>query len=456
MGGASAKPETGERTDVSRDQSVNSGRPYYFLASCPDDLLEEAIALADRYGGFHCVGNDCENFDAWKGKVEGQFLTLKRLSPAGRKVVAIAIAGFGHCNDEREFLVQLRKKKDHEQFVLKQCGDAADMKRWLRSEGYKPVDGSAFGSALASYQSDKSCDPEDTSGTQPITASERLSPGLWESMHSMLAGTDPAAARRERSLMDLQRAVVESNEVDDSHLEELQIANMKLGTAIQHAVAAGVPRRELQLAEARVVQLQKSIVLAQRRRSLTCCGRWCCCKEALEWKDASSREEARAGLMSTKGETTLVENEFNGKIKSPEQEIRQREMNLQQQPNAMRTMLPGSMTSRRLQPGTRCRYNSARNGWMSAVVKSFNMSDSTYDLDVRPHAKLENIFPAGDVPASKAWPAGTLVEYESSTAGTWLSATIRSYSEGVRGGLGTYNLDVRERAAVDRIRLRLA
>mmetsp|Transcript_24276 Transcript_24276/g.76322 ORF Transcript_24276/g.76322 Transcript_24276/m.76322 type:complete len:556 (-) Transcript_24276:101-1768(-) len=109
-----------------------------------------------------------------------------------------------------------------------------------------------------------------------------------------------------------------------------------------------------------------------------------------------------------------------------------------------------------LQVGTRCRYNSSSwSGWMPAVVQGFNESDSTYNLDVRQHAKPENISPASDVPASEAWPPGTLVHYESSTVRHWLPAVIRSFVEGTNGGEGTYNLDVRECAQVDRMRLRL-
>jgi len=95
---------------------------------------------------------------------------------------------------------------------------------------------------------------------------------------------------------------------------------------------------------------------------------------------------------------------------------------------------------------------------MPAVVQGFNEKDGTYNLDVRQHAKLENISPAPDVPEAEAWPPGTLVHYESTTVknGCWLPAVVRSFNENSGSGEGTYNLDVRECAAVDRMRPRIA
>lgn len=107
-----------------------------------------------------------------------------------------------------------------------------------------------------------------------------------------------------------------------------------------------------------------------------------------------------------------------------------------------------------LRSGARCRYNSSSyTQWMPAVVTGFNDRDGTYNLDVRQHARLENISPAPDAPPSEAWPPGTLVFYESSSMRHWLPAVIRSYSE--NGGEGTYTLDVRDGANCDRIRPRL-
>jgi len=107
-----------------------------------------------------------------------------------------------------------------------------------------------------------------------------------------------------------------------------------------------------------------------------------------------------------------------------------------------------------LPSGARCRYNSSSyTQWMPAAVTGFNDKDGTYNLDVRQHARLENISPAPDVPLAEAWPPGTLVFYESSSMRHWLPAVIRSYSE--NGGEGTYTLDVRDGANCDRIRPRI-
>jgi len=111
-------------------------------------------------------------------------------------------------------------------------------------------------------------------------------------------------------------------------------------------------------------------------------------------------------------------------------------------------------SSSALPSGLRCRYNSSSyTQWMPAVVTGFNDGDGTYNLDVRQHARLENISPAPDAPASEAWPPGTLVFYESSSMRHWLPAIVQSYKE--NGGEGTYTLDVRDGAICDRIRPRL-
>merc|ERR1719343_121546 len=106
-----------------------------------------------------------------------------------------------------------------------------------------------------------------------------------------------------------------------------------------------------------------------------------------------------------------------------------------------------------LRAGTRCRYRpSLSSGWEPAVVHGFNEQDGTYNLNVQSRIKAENISPASDVPSLEAWPRGTFVFYESSTVGYWLPAVIRSFNESTGTGEGTYNLDVRECAQVDRMR----
>jgi len=457
MGAAAAQQTSGDGLDAGSEQG---SRPHFFLASCPDDVLEEVVALVESYGGFSCVSEeDAEDFQAWKGKIAGQFLTLKRLSLPAQKVIGIAIAGFGHCNNEREFLMQMRKKKNHEQFELKQCGDASDMARWLQSQGYKQVRISAMDSYRSMPQTmvGESMQSRlmETGGTHTLGSPERAQPGLWESMNSMFGGDGRGAgARRERSLMDLQKALADSRTVSASNATALKEAQTKLNIALQNAQSAGASRGELQAAQSRDSELQQLILDTQPANG-PC---WCCCRETRESRREEIVEHGIVVVGKARGDTTLVEYEFDDRTKALESEIAQRQHNLQQKQESlqMRTMLPAGVNAQQvLKPGTRCRYSSSRNGWLSAMVQGYNPSDETYDLDVRPHAKLENIAPAGDIPASKAWPAGTIVEYQSTTAGQWMPAVIRSFNEGeTRGTFGTYNLDIRDHAAVDRIRLR--
>jgi len=101
------------------------------------------------------------------------------------------------------------------------------------------------------------------------------------------------------------------------------------------------------------------------------------------------------------------------------------------------------------------RYNSASAGrWLPAIVERFNEFNGTYDLSVKPQATVSNISPDPLVKAHEAWPEGTLVTYTSPTAGRALDAIIVSFVEGTGGINGTYNLDIREFADVDRIRPR--
>ncbi|CAJ1435200.1 unnamed protein product, partial [Effrenium voratum] len=80
----------------------------------------------------------------------------------------------------------------------------------------------------------------------------------------------------------------------------------------------------------------------------------------------------------------------------------------------------------------------------------------TYNLDVRPHADPYRISPAQDVSAEQAWPRGTLVFYKSEQmekqgAAAPMAAVILSFNESDQ----TYNLDIREHADCDRIRVRV-
>lgn len=89
---------------------------------------------------------------------------------------------------------------------------------------------------------------------------------------------------------------------------------------------------------------------------------------------------------------------------------------------------------------------------MSALVLCLN-ADGTYDLDVRPHANLENISPDPNAAVKVQWPAGTYCAYYSKSANeSWLPAVVTCYNDEDR----TYDLDVRDHAHVDFIRARLA
>lgn len=120
------------------------------------------------------------------------------------------------------------------------------------------------------------------------------------------------------------------------------------------------------------------------------------------------------------------------------------------------TSVTGANFGGKLPPSMKVRYNSSSaKQWLNASVGSFNDIDGTYDLDLRPHAALTNISPDPNVSASQAWPPGSSVSYHSSSAGRWLDAVIVSFIEGPGGTAGTYNLDLRECAEVDRIRPRV-
>jgi len=440
--------------DDGAEEQINAERPYFFLPSCPEELLVEAKDLVDRYGGFCCVSEeDNEEYEAWKGKAVGQFMTLKQLSPPGRRVIGIAIAGFSHCNDEREFLRQLTLRKDCEQFELKQCGDVTDVERWIQCEGYRALRGATAFAALESHRSihskgSRSKSPAtETGGTQTIAGSPARGTApknpLWDSMNALMSGNSAKeTARRERLLLDVEQAMAETGSVGTTNARSLQEALTKLSTALQDASSAGVAPQELRRAEARHLELQKFIDEEQAKGSIRgfCSSCICCCRGGEPRQQGAADEFPVDGV---KADSTLLGFEFGADKANDKQAA------------GFATRLPSTLDSDPiLEPGTKCCYSSAKQGLMTAVVKAFNTSDGTYDLDVRPHARPENIFPAGDVPLCRAWPEGILVEYESRSAKHWVAGVIRSYNPGTAHEAGTYNLDVREHASVDRIRLR--
>lgn len=115
-----------------------------------------------------------------------------------------------------------------------------------------------------------------------------------------------------------------------------------------------------------------------------------------------------------------------------------------------------------LPPQTKCKYEpTAHNqyGVLPAWIESFNDSDGTYNLNVKPHANPNRVMPSDEITASEAWPRGTLVWYYSERAANWLPARIASFNDSD----STYNLaqdspgnlDLRQHANCEFIRLRL-
>lgn len=120
---------------------------------------------------------------------------------------------------------------------------------------------------------------------------------------------------------------------------------------------------------------------------------------------------------------------------------------------AFRTLLPLH---------TKCKYEPATHnqfGMLPGVIEGFNESDSTYNLDVKPHAQPNRILPFDKISSAEAWPRGTLVWYYSERAANWLPARIASFNDSD----STYNLaqdapgnlDLRQHAQCEFIRLRL-
>jgi len=107
-----------------------------------------------------------------------------------------------------------------------------------------------------------------------------------------------------------------------------------------------------------------------------------------------------------------------------------------------------------LRAGMRCRYYSSTYGrWISAKVEKYH-PNGTFDLDVKQHASLDYISPLPDVAEAEAWPPGTSVCYNSTSAKRWIPAVVQSFNASGPNA-GTYNLDVRPCADCDRIKPKL-
>ncbi|CAK0853687.1 unnamed protein product [Prorocentrum cordatum] len=224
----------------------------------------------------------------------------------------------------------------------------------------------------------------------------------------------------------------ESRAVDASSPEELRAAQGRISACLRLAADADAIGDELSEAEVRLRELSRLAADAERARR-GCCRRLCCCCCDLCAGTPAENEEAAALLPRDGGER----HGQGGEV-----------------PSSKARAKAGAVDGI-LGPGTKCRYHSATWGtYISTEVTCFNPEDGTYDLLVRRHAKVANICP--DPSVTESWPPGTPVEYQSSSSHGRLPAVVRSYNPPTAGGSdGTYNLDIRENAPADRIRLRL-
>lgn len=156
--------------------------------------------------------------------------------------------------------------------------------------------------------------------------------------------------------------------------------------------------------------------------------------------------------------------EKDRRIKSLEQKVNGLQDALQQQsnPGHPQAAAPPPMLHHvdarpvgALRPGLRCRYYSNSYGWMLGTVQSINNSDGTFNLDIRQHADPQNIAPP-DRPEAECdyWPNGTAVFYQSSSYSSYAQG-LPAQITGFNAFDATYNLDIRDHAAIDRIRARL-
>lgn len=131
------------------------------------------------------------------------------------------------------------------------------------------------------------------------------------------------------------------------------------------------------------------------------------------------------------------------RIKSLEQKV----SGLQDALSAATTNRPGPLAV-----NTRCRYYSGTYGWLPGWVQGMNENNGTFNLDVRQHAAPDKMCPperAND--ENDVWSIGTWVWYQSTSLSNMLPGVVTGYNPSDN----TYNLDIREHAAIDRIRARI-
>lgn len=131
----------------------------FFLASCPDSLLPEAIQLTREHGGYYTAGDKIDTLhskmlpdsgclwpliakvlgrwnpawkSAWIGKTKQRLDDFKADYP-GQEVIAIAICGGRGCNWERAQLYPPAPfPEEYPNLTTKQCGDLEEYRRWLK------------------------------------------------------------------------------------------------------------------------------------------------------------------------------------------------------------------------------------------------------------------------------------------------------------------------------------
>jgi len=140
------------------------------------------------------------------------------------------------------------------------------------------------------------------------------------------------------------------------------------------------------------------------------------------------------------------------------QEKERRIKSLEHKVSGLQDALSAAATNRvgPLPVNTRCRYYSGTYGWLPGFVQCVNEHIGTFNLDVRQQAAPDKICPperATD--ENDVWPNGTWVWYQSTSLSVRGQSSLPGVVTGFNPNDNTYNLDVREHAAIDRIRARL-
>lgn len=87
------------------------------------------------------------------------------------------------------------------------------------------------------------------------------------------------------------------------------------------------------------------------------------------------------------------------------------------------TSSTSSPTRKLLSEGVRvCYKSSSHDAWFAGTVKGHNLDDGTYELDLKTRAPVERIAPPFERDKNLAWPVGVLVTYWSETTRAWLNA----------------------------------